>query len=115
MASCGDGDIIRPELAKELNTLLFPLAELPAKGCAIDGYKEDIAINKPDILVIVKEGASASKSRVSQNLKMISADMDIVVFDTKTGLQMFDASKGVVVYHMNENMGTKAAMKKSFR
>jgi len=114
LASCGDGDIIRPELAKELNNLLFPLAELPAKGCGVTGYKEDIDINKPDVLVIVKEAASASKSRVSKNLKMINADMDVVIFDTKTGLQLFDASKGVVVYHMNESIGRKAAMRKAF-
>lgn len=114
IASCGEGDQIRPVLAKELNTLLFPVSELPSKGCMVDGYKEDIAMNALDILVIIKEEADASKSRVSQNLKMINADMGINVYDAKSGLQIYDDSKGVVVYHMNESMGTKAAMEKAF-
>ena len=114
IASCGSGDLVRPELAKELNTLLFPVVELPSKGCAHSGYAKDIAMNKIDILVIVKETSDTSKSRVSQNLKMISADMSIVTFDAKTGMQLHDTSKGVVVYHMNESMGTKAAMKQTF-
>lgn len=114
LTSCGDGDTSRPELSRELNTLLFPVIEIPSKGCSFVGYKEDIVLNNLDMLVIVKETASASKSRVSNNLKMISADMDIIVFDAKTGQQVFDNSKGVVVYHMNESMGTKAAMKQAY-
>lgn len=114
LTSCGDGDIIRPELAKELNTLLFPVVEMPSKGCLFTGYKEDIERHGLDMLVIVKESASSSKSRVSQNLKMISADMDIVVYDASTGLQVHDETKGAVVYHMNESMGTKAAMRQAF-
>jgi len=114
LASCGDGDVIRPNLAKELNTLLFPVAELPAKGCGLEGYKEDLSSSKADVLVVVREEAAASASRVSQNLKMINADLSFVLFDTKTGLQLYDSSKGVVVYHMNESMGRKAAMQKAF-
>ncbi|PLX70247.1 MAG: hypothetical protein C0602_05395 [Denitrovibrio sp.] len=114
LTACGDGDIIRPELAGELNTLLFPVVEIPSKGCSFMGYKEDIALNNLDVLVIVKEGASASKSSVSDNLKMISIDMNILVYDAKGGQQIYDASKGAVVYHMNESMGIKAAMNQAF-
>jgi len=113
LASCGEGDVTRPILAKELSTLLFPVVELPAKGCVPEGYKKDIELNEIDMLVIVKEEADASKSRVSQNLKMINADMSVVVYDAKNNTQVYDDSKGVVVYHMNESMGTKAAMKKA--
>lgn len=115
LASCGDGDNVRPELAKELNNLLFPLTELPSKGCGYSGYKDDLTAGKIDLLVIVKEAATASKSRVSQNLQMINADMDIMIFDAKSGMQLHDESKGVVVYHMNESMGKKAAMQQAFK
>jgi hypothetical protein len=114
IASCGEGDVTRPTMAKELNTLLFPVAELPSKGCTFDGYKEDMQMNGIDLLVIVKETADSSKSRVSQNLKMINADMGIEVYDAKDGTRLFGDSKGLVVYHMNENMGTKAAMQQAF-
>jgi hypothetical protein len=114
IASCGDGDIVRPELAKELDTLLFPLSEMPSKGCSFSEYQADIKGNNSDLLLIIRESASVSQSRVSQNLKMISADMQINVFDTKTGTQIMDRSNGLVVYHMNESLGKKAAMKKAF-
>jgi len=114
LTSCGDGDIVRPVIAKELSTLLFPVAEYPSKGCGFSEYKADAEKSDIDILMVVKEGYSASESRVSKNLKMISADMDVVIYDTKTGLQLFDTSKGQVVYHMNESMGKKVGIQKAF-
>jgi hypothetical protein len=114
LAACGSEDIVRPILARELNTMLFPISELPSKGCSFGEYREEISANSVDMLVLVKEGYSTSGSRVSKNLKMINADVAVHIYDTKSERLLHSDQKGVVVYHMNESMGSKAAMKNAY-
>jgi hypothetical protein len=113
VVSCGSDDNVLPSLVNSLASMKFTVNQLSVNGCSVANYREEARQNS-DVLLIVKEQYSVSDSRVSKNLKMINADLGINMFDLKSGAQLFDSSKGSVVYHMNQTMGKKSAITSCF-
>lgn len=109
VVSCSADNNILPTLVNNLAGMKFTVTELSARSCSVGDYRDE-AKRSSDLLLIVKEQFGISESRVSKNLKMISADLTVNMYDLRTGGQIYDTSKGSVVYHMNQSMGKKSAI-----
>ncbi|WP_022850763.1 fibronectin type III domain-containing protein [Limisalsivibrio acetivorans] len=97
-----------------LKDMGFKAYEIPSAGRSVSAYETAVAGKGAQLLLLVSEDFSTSDSRVSNNLRMISANLEIRGIRMPEGRQLFNITKGVVTYHMNDEIGKRDSMKTAF-
>lgn len=114
IVDCSGFGITKGLLLRTLNKLKFSFSEYGIGSCEPSNYYEKAKNSDTDVIILANESAKVNPSLLGGNLKNISATIEIKAFDAFLSKPLFNFTKGINIYHMNEDLGKEVALKNAY-